>query len=208
MTTSSLIFVDARVSDYAQLMAHLPSTAEVVVLDSATDGLQQMADYLAGRTAIEAIHVVSHGSQGALYLGNVRVDGDYLTSHSVQLANIGNSLTETGDILLYGCNVAQGDVGLQFVQSLAELTGADVAASVDVTGPAALGGNSVLEAQGGAVQTLVLDTNSLDQVLAGNTTPTFMVGDGMLTTRFGSASDYSESSGQSHLNFPPAAGVR
>lgn len=151
MTTSSLIFVDARVSDYAQLMAHLPTTAEVVVLDSATDGLQQMADYLAGRTGIEAIHVVSHGSQGALYLGNVRVDGDYLTGHSAQLASIGSGLTETGDILLYGCNVAQGDVGLQFVQSLANLTGADVAASVDVTGPATSGGDWELEYTAGNV---------------------------------------------------------
>ena len=168
MTTSSLIFVDARVSDYAQLMAHLPTTAEVVVLDSATDGLQQMADYLAGRTGIEAIHVVSHGSQGTLYLGNTRVDGDYLTGHSAQLASIGSSLTESGDILLYGCNVAQGDVGLRFVQSLANLTGADVAASVDVTGPAALGGNLVLETKSGEIQTLVLDASSLDEVLISN----------------------------------------
>ena len=186
MTTSSLIFVDARVSDYAQLMAHLPTTAEVVVLDSATDGLQQMADYLAGRTAIEAIHVVSHGSQGALYLGNVRVDGDYLTGHSAQLASIGNSLPETGDILLYGCNVAQGEVGLQFVQSLADLTGADVAASSNATGTVVFGGDVVLEQSSGSVQATALTLEGLSGVLGVNTAPGFTAGDGKVITDFGS----------------------
>ncbi len=165
MTTSSLVFVDARVSDYAQLIAHLPTTAEVVVLDSATNGLQQMADYLAGRTGIEVIHVVSHGSQGALYLGNARVDGAYLTSHSAQLASISNRLTETGDILLYGCNVAQGDVGLQFIQSLAELTGTDVAASIDATGSAVFGGNWELEYATGNVNLPIQLSGSLTGLL-------------------------------------------
>lgn len=179
---SSLVFIDARVSDYAALIEHLPTTAEVVILDSATDGLEQIATHLAGRTGIEAIHVVSHGSQGALYLGNARVDGDYLTSHTAQLASIGSSLTETGDILLYGCNVAQDDVGLQFVQSLAGVTGADVAASMDATGPVALGGNAELEAHIGSVQTIALDARGLNEVLAGNTAPTFTAGNGTITT--------------------------
>ncbi|MFW9620821.1 MAG: DUF4347 domain-containing protein, partial [Macromonas sp.] len=191
MTTSSLVFIDARVSGYENLINDLPSDAEVVVLDSHTNGLEQIAAYLSGRTDIAAIHVLSHGSQGALYLGNTRVDSDYLNNHSAQLAGIGNSLIAKGDILLYGCNVAQGDVGLQFIQSLAHLTGADVAASVDTTGSTALGGNSGLEAQSGEIQTLTLDTSSLDKVLAVNTAPTFMVGDGTVTTNFGpSTQDY------------------
>ena len=49
-----------------------------------------------------------------------------------------NSLPE---ILLYGCNVAQGDKGNNFISKLSEITGADVAASDDLTGNAKLGGD-------------------------------------------------------------------
>jgi hypothetical protein len=42
----------------------------VFILDGESDGLAQMAAYLQGRSGIDAIHVISHGSQGALYLGS------------------------------------------------------------------------------------------------------------------------------------------
>ena len=50
-----------------------------------------------------------------------------------------------GDILLYGCDVAANAHGQKLVEEIHELTGADVAASTDETGSAALGGNWVLE---------------------------------------------------------------
>ena len=68
------------------------------------------------------------------------LDNGNLASYGVQLASIGGSLTDTGYILLYGCNMAKGDIGLQFITSLAQYTGADVAASDDATGAVALGG--------------------------------------------------------------------
>ena len=73
---------------------------------------------------------------------------------------LGQSLTANGDLLIYGCDVADGAAGLAFVDRLAELTQADVAASVDVTGSAAFHGNWTLEAQRGAIET---DTMVLDR---------------------------------------------
>jgi hypothetical protein len=67
------------------------------------------------------------------------LDQGNLCSYQQSLQAIGQSLTANGDLLLYGCNVAQGDSGLQFIDSLALITQADVAASVNATGPAALG---------------------------------------------------------------------
>ncbi|MBK8386284.1 MAG: DUF4347 domain-containing protein [Candidatus Accumulibacter sp.] len=56
-------------------------------------------------------------------------------SYSSQLQSIGSSLTDSGDLLLYGCNVAQGDAGKLFIDSLAAaMSQADVAASNDLTG--------------------------------------------------------------------------
>ena len=49
------------------------------------------------------------------------------------------------NILLLGCDVAEGNRGQAFVQRLADLTQADVSASIDDTGTAAQGGNWTLE---------------------------------------------------------------
>ena len=49
-------------------------------------------------------------------------------------AAIGEHVAEDGDILLYGCNVAQSENGKAFANQLASLTGADIAASIDSTG--------------------------------------------------------------------------
>jgi uncharacterized delta-60 repeat protein len=64
-------------------------------------------------------------------------------------------LAEEGDILLYGCSVGAGHEGEALTQDLAALTGADVAASTDPTGPAELGGDWVLETATGSVEASV-----------------------------------------------------
>ncbi len=56
-----------------------------------------------------------------------------------------------GDILLYGCYVAADGSGGAFLDALAEATGADVAASDDLTGADAQGGDWTLESATGAV---------------------------------------------------------
>jgi len=54
--------------------------------------------------------------------------------YQTQLATIGNALSDTGDLLLYGCNVAPGIQWQAFITALASVTGADVAASTDFIG--------------------------------------------------------------------------
>ena len=65
---------------------------------------------------LEAIQIISHGSQGTLYLGNMVLDAGNLSAYQSSLQTIGESLSETWDILLDGCNVAQGDTGIQFIE--------------------------------------------------------------------------------------------
>ena len=64
-------------------------------------------------------------------------------------------MTDSGDLLLYGCNVGAGASGQQFVESLAQLTGADVAASDDVTGGVAVGGDWELESVTGLIESVI-----------------------------------------------------
>ena len=57
--------------------------------------------------------------------------------------------------MIYGCDVAQTDAGRALIDSLARLTGADVAASTDLTGSALLGGDWDLEYANGDIETAV-----------------------------------------------------
>jgi VCBS repeat-containing protein len=151
--SKTILFVDANVTDYQTLLAGLASDVEVYVLNAAEDGVLQMAQILKGRSGLDAIQIVSHGSSGSLSLGSSVLNSGNVGSYTDALAQIGSSLSATGDILLYGCNVAQGDAGLSFINQLATITGADVAASDDLTGNAALGGDWVLEVHTGAIET-------------------------------------------------------
>ena len=74
-----------------------------------------------------------------------------LQDYNNQLQQWGNVLADNGDILIYGCNVATGD-GTDFVEQLSEITSADVAASDDLTGNSALGGNWELEVEPGSIE--------------------------------------------------------
>ena len=170
MPTKSILFIDSHVANYRSLLDSQSEPAEVFVLNAESDGLTQIAAYLQNRSGIDAIHVISHGSQGALYLGSTMLNSGNLSLYQSQLAAIGGSLTETGDILLYGCNVAQGSVGMQFIDSLARYTQADVAASDDATGADALGGNWSLETRKGTIDTIPMRNSDYRYILPGDTT--------------------------------------
>ena len=173
MTTRNIVFFDSRVVGYDTLVASLGADTEWYALSAEVDGVEQMRGILANYSGLDSIQVISHGSIGTLYLGGTVLNSDNLSSYQDQLQAIGSSLTETGDILLYGCDVAQGDVGTSFINSLAEITGADVAASSDATGDAALGGDWVLEAQTGRADAMSLAWSEDVGLLALNTAPAF-----------------------------------
>ena len=149
---TEVVFIDAAVSDYQTLIAGIGDGVEVVILAAERDGVVQIADYLEGRTDIDAIQIFSHGDVGEVRLGNTLLDASSLDAYTDALARIGASLSETGDILLYGCRIGADGAGQAFIDSMAALTGADIAASDDLTGSSALGGDWVLEASTGAIE--------------------------------------------------------
>ncbi|WP_313473436.1 Ig-like domain-containing protein [Stutzerimonas kunmingensis] len=152
---ASVLFVDSRVQDRATLLAGLAPDVEVVLLDPDVDGLSQIATVLAGRSDISSIQVLSHGTEGMVQMGSLNLTSANVVTHAADLATIGNALTADGDILLYGCNAGAGTDGEALVQSLAKLTGADVAASSDLTGAANQGGNWNLEVQAGPIEVVL-----------------------------------------------------
>ena len=157
---TSVVFIDGSLPDLQSILSGLDPSVTAIVLDPALDGLRQMADALAGVSNLSAIHVISHGSRSRIKLGTAELTQDILPQYQTQLTAIGNALSSTGDLLLYGCNVAQGDTGQAFISALASATGADVAASTDLTGAAFLGGNWVLEANTGSIEAASLNVGN------------------------------------------------
>ncbi|MGZ5199356.1 MAG: Ig-like domain-containing protein [Telluria sp.] len=148
---AQVAFIFNNVAHYQELAAAFRPDVEVHILDATQDGLAQMAAILEGRSGIEALHVVGHGAQGALDMGSLTLDNANIGAHADVLGKIGSSLASGGDILLYGCDVGANAAGAQFVGQIAQVTGADVAASTDLTGGAQLGGDWTLEYRAGVV---------------------------------------------------------
>ena len=107
---------------------------------------------------LDAIHIVSHGNIGELSLGNTKLNQNTLDSYADNLISWRDSITDDGDILLYGCNVAANTVGKKFVEELSQYTAADVLASTDLTGSEDLEGDWDLEyATGDIEESLAFD---------------------------------------------------
>ncbi|MCC7702080.1 DUF4347 domain-containing protein [Janthinobacterium sp. GW460P] len=153
-----VVLVDTSVANYKSLEAGVRDGVGIVEFDGSRDGLAQIAQWAAGQRGLDAIHILSHGSEGTLNLGTARLTDASLSSASVQaeLAQLGQALSTDGDLLLYGCDVAAGDHNA-LIADLARITGADVAGSRDATGAAAIGGNWTLEAHAGKIDTKALD---------------------------------------------------
>ena len=132
--SSSLLFVDSSVSDYKTLVAGSAPGTEVHVLNSSEDAVTQITNTLLGRSGISSLHILSHGEAGGLDFGSNALNLTDLPQYAAQLKTWSKALTNDADILLYGCNVAAGEVGQTFVKNISQLTGADVAASNNLTG--------------------------------------------------------------------------
>jgi hypothetical protein len=156
-----VVFIDGSVAGYEAMLAEIPQGMEIVVLDGTADGLAQMAEWAASHGGYDAIHLMSHGAEGALQLGTLTLDGATATARAADLAALGAALAEDGDLMLYGCDVASGE-GQAFLAQLSALMGADIAASDDPTGAAVLEGDWVLEAATGSVETASLDLASFE----------------------------------------------
>ena len=150
----TVVFIDSRVNDLDLLVSQFEAGTEYKVLDASYDGLLQIEESLSGKFDYTSIQIISHGSPGAITIGSTLLTENNLFSYQSHLENIGYALTESGDLLLYGCNVGAGATGQYFVETLAQMTGADVAASDDLTGSAALGGDWILENTIGTIDAL------------------------------------------------------
>ena len=129
-----LIFIGEEIPDVDQLLAGIRQDAntlyDVYVVDRTSSGWTQLQSYLAESTIeFDAIHLVTHGTNMGFQFGADWVNADTLQSQAYTLASISHHLSEDADLLLYGCSIAETEIGQNIVDRLAYLTSTDAAAS-------------------------------------------------------------------------------
>ena len=151
-STTEIAIIDAAVENSATLVADLPDNIPVYYLNSQQDGIEQITEILKEHQNLEAIHILGHGRAGEMNLGSGVLNNQTLTRATAKISSWSQALTMEADILLYGCNFAQGEVGQATLAKFARLTQADVAASNDYTGNSDLDGDWDLEVSQGKIE--------------------------------------------------------
>lgn len=162
-----VVFLDRSIDGWQQVLDDLWSSGgdarelDVVLLSSSRDGISQISDALATRDDIDAIHIISHGTSGAIQLGSTTLTNDTFAQYAGEFAAWGAALASDADLLLYGCDLASTADGRAMVEKLGTLCDCDVAASTDVTGHVDLEGDWDLEFVDGQVETSLAVSDEL-----------------------------------------------
>ena len=140
-----------------RLHSALASSGEAVLVLDAQATLDDLISALSQRQTakgFDSLHLYSHAEEGRFWIGGTEISADTITGLGKELGELGSQLQDTGDILIYGCNVAGSSGGETLIRTLSDFTGADVAASVDSTGSGEANQDWDLEYQQGAIEAL------------------------------------------------------
>ena len=169
---NELVIIDSRAPNYQQLHNDLIKAQQegrnihVLVLDAHRDGIEQINEALESHNKLDALHIVSHGDDGQLQLGATQLNKTTLHDRKAEISGWKDSFTGGGDLLIYGCKLAETADGKSLVDSLSQLTATDVAASDDLTGNKLLGGDWELEYEAGDIETQVAFSDDVQQNLS------------------------------------------
>ncbi|MEL7331648.1 MAG: DUF4347 domain-containing protein, partial [Cyanobacteria bacterium J06560_2] len=144
---ANLIFIDSKVDDYHTLLKGIKDGYQAYILSADKDGVEQITQILTKFDTVETVHLVSHGEPGVLQLGATQLSSQNIHQYQPQWQTWANILSNEAQILLYGCQVAEGEASVEFIQTLSELTGSAIAASTTLVGNAEKAGNWELDIQ-------------------------------------------------------------
>nr|MBX2824521.1 choice-of-anchor L domain-containing protein [Gammaproteobacteria bacterium] len=146
----SVTLIDPTLTDTQSLVAQLPRNTDIVWLDNNLTVASALATYLdknsQDTTPITELHLLTHGAPGQLKIQDTTVEVSSADAETTSLwSPLQSMLGENADIYIYACRFGGDLQGKHAVKTLADITGATVHASSDVTGHESLGGNWSLE---------------------------------------------------------------
>src|SRR6516162_5013860 len=147
----AIAFIDRNVDDLGTLLAGISPHVEPILLSDDEPAPRQMVRAVNRRADLDAIHVIAHGRPGEVSFGAGALSLDTTGEHAAELAEVGRML-RGGAIYLWACETARGRRGAAFVDALARISGAPIAASMQRVGAAARGGQWQLDARLGRIR--------------------------------------------------------
>ena len=165
-----LYVIDQSLPDISTLLDSLPTDASVLFISDSESGVSAVSNFLASKDDVGSLHIVTHANaDGSLQLGR-----DTLTQDSIQntfsqfISDWSNALSEDADLLLYGCNLAESQDGIETLNALSQLLAVDIAASTDATG---VDGDWELEHTIGSIESVTFVADKWQHNLLLNTPP-------------------------------------
>jgi Domain of unknown function (DUF4347) len=119
--SSSLVFISDTVANYSAIMAGLLPGVEAILIDSHHDGVEQITQALTAKP-YSNIYILAHGRPGYLEIGDRPLSLNTLEEYA---AGLSQWFSASASLSIYGCNVAAGDAGAEFLEKLHCLTGDD-----------------------------------------------------------------------------------
>jgi len=150
---SEVVVMDASLRPFNLPVALAPHQRLVMVDAPPGQGLNAVAAALRPYRHLSALHILAHGQPGHLFLGQTDISRDWLRQHPNEVAAWQRALRPQADLLIYGCEVAQGEAGTAWLETWRDRLAVDVAASQRPIGGRAWGGHNELEERLGEVET-------------------------------------------------------
>ncbi|TKB77299.1 MAG: DUF4347 domain-containing protein [Nitrospira sp.] len=148
-TVKEIAFIDRAITDLDPFLVGLRPDLEPIVLAPGKSALAQIAKALCGRSALAAVHIVAHGRSGEVSFDSGSLSLENVQDHADELAAIGRALGNDGNLFLWTCRTAQGELGHTFIKALSRASGAAVSASTKLIGAQKEGGWWDLDVQVG-----------------------------------------------------------
>jgi|GEM_PF-1111909 len=157
----SVVVFDKSINDLVFIDANIDDKFDKIFCDADDNAFLLLNRILTEARGLDSLHIFSHGAPGALLLGNGRIDAERLLQCSELIKTWQPAFAENAQIVLYGCEVGQGELGREFVNLLARLLNVDVVASTQKVGANTLGGRWLFDvATGDHVGPLALNANA------------------------------------------------
>jgi len=152
IVSHDVVVVDGSLPAVDVLVAEIKHGSQIVYLKKTNDPIRSITKILKHCAPVRTLHIFLEGRPGELVYNNISITIDSLSKKEDYLMQWRQFFDDDADIFLYGCEVGKGLRGLEFVKTLAMLTGLDVAASDNLTGDYRRGGDWFMEVKSGIIQ--------------------------------------------------------
>ncbi len=142
--SNHLTVIDTTIKDW-EILAKSINKGAILLLKKEDIALDTILTELKKLRSVESLNIISHGSSGQLHFSDKTISKESLESNKEKWQELGTYLEKDGDINLFGCNIASGQTGKKFIKTLADITNADIGASINPTGDKKEGGDWELE---------------------------------------------------------------